>query len=185
MVNTLIWTFKCFLTCFLKQFFSCSEGGFFNAIMSFPDNYPLSPPTVRFTSEIWHPNGQYCFCKFEIPYISFSGELDLNIYNCCLSYSLSWWEGLHINSPSCWRWPKWLWACIWALESCPYGILFNSYDVLSLLKFPHVLMCKLLMFPLLYVTWHIYLHCTTISCDMLMQHHINQSPVNNYLHMMQ
>nr|GMC61736.1 ubiquitin-conjugating enzyme E2 7-like [Ipomoea batatas]GMC63733.1 ubiquitin-conjugating enzyme E2 7-like [Ipomoea batatas] len=33
------------------------EGGFFNAIMSFPQNYPNSPPTVRFTSEIWHPNG--------------------------------------------------------------------------------------------------------------------------------
>ncbi|GAV78663.1 UQ_con domain-containing protein [Cephalotus follicularis] len=33
-----------------------SEGGFFNAIMSFPSNYPLSPPTVKFTSDIWHPN---------------------------------------------------------------------------------------------------------------------------------
>ncbi|KAF2300390.1 hypothetical protein GH714_012853 [Hevea brasiliensis] len=30
--------------------------GFFNAIMSFPSNYPNSPPTVKFTSEIWHPN---------------------------------------------------------------------------------------------------------------------------------
>ncbi|KAG6763665.1 hypothetical protein POTOM_031098 [Populus tomentosa] len=36
------------------------EGGFFNAIMSFPKNYPNSPPTVRFTSEMWHPNGE-CF----------------------------------------------------------------------------------------------------------------------------
>jgi len=35
----------------------CSEGGFFNAIMTFPENYPNSPPKVRFTSEIWHPNG--------------------------------------------------------------------------------------------------------------------------------
>lgn len=34
-----------------------SEGGFFNAIMSFPSDYPNSPPTVRFTSEVWHPNG--------------------------------------------------------------------------------------------------------------------------------
>ncbi|XP_039043538.1 ubiquitin-conjugating enzyme E2 13-like [Hibiscus syriacus] len=32
------------------------EGGFFNAIMSFPHNYPNSPPTMKFTSEIWHPN---------------------------------------------------------------------------------------------------------------------------------
>lgn len=26
--------------------------------MSFPQNYPNSPPSVRFTSEMWHPNGQ-------------------------------------------------------------------------------------------------------------------------------
>nr|P25868.1 RecName: Full=Ubiquitin-conjugating enzyme E2 7; AltName: Full=E2 ubiquitin-conjugating enzyme 7; AltName: Full=Ubiquitin carrier protein 7; AltName: Full=Ubiquitin-protein ligase 7 [Triticum aestivum] len=32
------------------------DGGYFNAIMSFPQNYPNSPPTVRFTSEMWHPN---------------------------------------------------------------------------------------------------------------------------------
>jgi hypothetical protein len=36
----------------------CSDGGYFNAIMSFPQNYPNSPPSVRFTSEMWHPNGQ-------------------------------------------------------------------------------------------------------------------------------
>jgi ubiquitin-conjugating enzyme E2 G1 len=38
-----------------------SEGGFFNATMSFPQNYPVSPPTVRFTSEVWHPNGGWFF----------------------------------------------------------------------------------------------------------------------------
>uniref|UniRef100_A0A2P2L215 UBC core domain-containing protein n=1 Tax=Rhizophora mucronata TaxID=61149 RepID=A0A2P2L215_RHIMU len=27
--------------------------------MSFPSNYPNSPPTVKFTSEIWHPNGWF------------------------------------------------------------------------------------------------------------------------------
>ncbi len=37
----------------------CSEGGYFNAIMSFPPNYPNSPPSVRFTSDMWHPNGEY------------------------------------------------------------------------------------------------------------------------------
>jgi hypothetical protein len=35
----------------------CSEGGFFNARMTFPKDYPNSPPTCRFTSEMWHPNG--------------------------------------------------------------------------------------------------------------------------------
>ncbi|XP_039023548.1 ubiquitin-conjugating enzyme E2 E1-like [Hibiscus syriacus] len=32
------------------------EGEFFNAITSFPPNYPNSPPTVKFTTEIWNPN---------------------------------------------------------------------------------------------------------------------------------
>ncbi|EXB58132.1 Ubiquitin-conjugating enzyme E2 7 [Morus notabilis] len=47
------------------------EGGFFNAIMSFPANYPNSPPTVRFTSEIWHPNvysdGKVCISILHPP----------------------------------------------------------------------------------------------------------------------
>ncbi|KAB2080943.1 hypothetical protein ES319_A05G101000v1 [Gossypium barbadense] len=32
------------------------EGGFFNAIMSFPPDYPNSPPTMKFTTDVWHPN---------------------------------------------------------------------------------------------------------------------------------
>ncbi|KAH0928503.1 hypothetical protein HID58_014230 [Brassica napus] len=35
------------------------EGGFFNAIMTFPQDYPNKPPTVKFTSEVWHPNGAF------------------------------------------------------------------------------------------------------------------------------
>lgn len=33
------------------------EGGFFNAVLKFPKDYPQSPPECRFTSEMWHPNG--------------------------------------------------------------------------------------------------------------------------------
>ncbi|XP_057970879.1 ubiquitin-conjugating enzyme E2 7-like isoform X1 [Malania oleifera] len=47
------------------------DGGFFNAIMSFPPNYPNSPPSVRFTSEIWHPNvypdGRVCISILHPP----------------------------------------------------------------------------------------------------------------------
>ncbi|XP_044505809.1 ubiquitin-conjugating enzyme E2 7-like isoform X2 [Mangifera indica] len=47
------------------------EGGFFNAIMSFPSNYPNSPPTVKFTTEIWHPNvypdGRVCISILHPP----------------------------------------------------------------------------------------------------------------------
>lgn len=34
------------------------EGGFFNAILKFPPDYPQSPPDCRFTSAMWHPNGR-------------------------------------------------------------------------------------------------------------------------------
>lgn len=34
-----------------------SEGGFFNCILTFPKDYPNSPPEARFTSDMWHPNG--------------------------------------------------------------------------------------------------------------------------------
>lgn len=32
------------------------EGGTFQAVMSFPGDYPISPPTLRFVSDFWHPN---------------------------------------------------------------------------------------------------------------------------------
>ncbi|KAI5401845.1 Ubiquitin-conjugating enzyme E2 7 [Lathyrus oleraceus] len=39
--------------------YSLYDGGFFNAIMSFPPDYPQNPPKMKFTSEIWHPNVGY------------------------------------------------------------------------------------------------------------------------------
>lgn len=38
--------------------FIFSEGGFFNARMTFPKSYPQMPPKLQFISEIWHPNGK-------------------------------------------------------------------------------------------------------------------------------
>ncbi|KAG0352564.1 Ubiquitin-conjugating enzyme E2 7 [Podila minutissima] len=32
------------------------EGGFFRAIMTFPHDYPLMPPKLRFTTDMYHPN---------------------------------------------------------------------------------------------------------------------------------
>ncbi|KAG0368200.1 ubiquitin-conjugating enzyme/RWD-like protein [Gamsiella multidivaricata] len=32
------------------------EGGFFRAIMTFPPDYPLMPPKLKFTTEMYHPN---------------------------------------------------------------------------------------------------------------------------------
>ncbi|KAF3848915.1 hypothetical protein F7725_015412, partial [Dissostichus mawsoni] len=32
------------------------EGGFFKATLTFPRDYPLRPPKLKFVTEIWHPN---------------------------------------------------------------------------------------------------------------------------------
>ncbi len=37
------------------------EGGFFKAKLEFPRDFPNNPPTMTFTSEMWHPNG-LCLC---------------------------------------------------------------------------------------------------------------------------
>ncbi|KDN44582.1 hypothetical protein RSAG8_05347, partial [Rhizoctonia solani AG-8 WAC10335] len=47
------------------------EGGFFKARLSFPDNFPLYPPTMRFLTEMWHPNiypdGKVCISILHAP----------------------------------------------------------------------------------------------------------------------
>ncbi|XP_054871452.1 ubiquitin-conjugating enzyme E2 G2 isoform X3 [Amphiprion ocellaris] len=35
---------------------TCFEGGVFPAVLSFPSDYPLSPPKMRFTCDMFHPN---------------------------------------------------------------------------------------------------------------------------------
>uniref|UniRef100_A0A8C0BUK7 UBC core domain-containing protein n=1 Tax=Buteo japonicus TaxID=224669 RepID=A0A8C0BUK7_9AVES len=36
------------------------EGGVFKAHLTFPKDYPLRPPKMKFITEIWHPNGKKC-----------------------------------------------------------------------------------------------------------------------------
>lgn len=47
------------------------EGGVFCAKLKFPTDYPLSPPKMQFTSEIFHPNiypdGQVCISILHAP----------------------------------------------------------------------------------------------------------------------
>ncbi|KAJ8405354.1 hypothetical protein AAFF_G00318270 [Aldrovandia affinis] len=50
---------------------TCFEGGVFPAILSFPSDYPLSPPKMRFTCEMFHPNiypdGRVCISILHAP----------------------------------------------------------------------------------------------------------------------
>eukprot|EP01121_Diplochlamys_sp_Union-15-3_P000604 TRINITY_DN1051_c0_g2_i1.p1 TRINITY_DN1051_c0_g2~~TRINITY_DN1051_c0_g2_i1.p1 ORF type:complete len:170 (-),score=19.76 TRINITY_DN1051_c0_g2_i1:80-589(-) len=47
------------------------EGGMFNAILTFPPDYPNMPPKMRFTTSIWHPNvyenGEVCISILHPP----------------------------------------------------------------------------------------------------------------------
>ncbi|GMH38517.1 hypothetical protein BSKO_06401 [Bryopsis sp. KO-2023] len=47
------------------------EGGFFKCLLTFPKDYPNSPPSCRFTSEMWHPNvykdGRVCISILHNP----------------------------------------------------------------------------------------------------------------------
>ncbi|ORX91075.1 putative ubiquitin protein ligase [Basidiobolus meristosporus CBS 931.73] len=47
------------------------EGGFFTARMTFPTDYPLMPPKLRFITELWHPNvypdGEVCISILHPP----------------------------------------------------------------------------------------------------------------------
>jgi len=47
------------------------EGGFFNANIQFPKEYPNLPPTMKFTTDIWHPNvytdGKVCISILHPP----------------------------------------------------------------------------------------------------------------------
>jgi ubiquitin-conjugating enzyme E2 R len=56
------------------------EGGIFQLAMKFPPDYPMSPPTVTFVSDFWHPNvytdGKVCISILHPPGVDeMSGEL--------------------------------------------------------------------------------------------------------------
>ncbi|XP_006455870.1 hypothetical protein AGABI2DRAFT_195199 [Agaricus bisporus var. bisporus H97] len=47
------------------------EGGFFKSRLTFPQDYPLSPPKMKFITEMWHPNiyanGDVCISILHAP----------------------------------------------------------------------------------------------------------------------
>ncbi|XP_045034327.1 ubiquitin-conjugating enzyme E2 G2 isoform X2 [Daphnia magna] len=47
---------------------TCFEGGVFPAKLTFPTDYPLSPPKMQFTCEMFHPNnGRVCISILHAP----------------------------------------------------------------------------------------------------------------------
>ena len=50
---------------------SCSEGGIFKALLSFPENYPMQPPVMVFQTTMFHPNiypdGKVCISILHAP----------------------------------------------------------------------------------------------------------------------
>lgn len=75
-----------------------SEGGFFNARLTFPKDYPNSPPKCRFTSEMWHPNGLLMeISVLEFPFL-FGFDLTLSFHvQLSTVLSLCGWHCLHID----------------------------------------------------------------------------------------
>ncbi|KAI9791611.1 MAG: Ubiquitin-conjugating enzyme E2 7 [Peltula sp. TS41687] len=43
------------------------EGGIFPATLTFPKDYPLAPPTMKFECDMWHPNGVVCISILHPP----------------------------------------------------------------------------------------------------------------------
>mmetsp|Transcript_494 Transcript_494/g.614 ORF Transcript_494/g.614 Transcript_494/m.614 type:complete len:102 (+) Transcript_494:388-693(+) len=47
------------------------EGGIFKALLVFPPNYPMQPPSMTFQTRMWHPNiyedGRVCISILHTP----------------------------------------------------------------------------------------------------------------------
>lgn len=48
---------------------TCFEGGIFPAKLVFPVDYPLSPPKMQFTCDMFHPNGKITLLEPELLFI--------------------------------------------------------------------------------------------------------------------
>ncbi|KAM7067408.1 ubiquitin-conjugating enzyme E2 G1 isoform 2-T2 [Molossus nigricans] len=51
------------------------EGGVFKAHLTFPKDYPLRPPKMKFITEIWHPNGFWQFFLLHLNYLMCNSNL--------------------------------------------------------------------------------------------------------------
>ena len=66
------------------------EGGIFPAELKFPKDYPLMPPTMKFLSDIWHPNGS-CHCSVWRKDVVTDTEDSISEWSCLYLYPASSW----------------------------------------------------------------------------------------------
>ena len=56
------------------------EGGFFKAILTFPEDFPQNPPEMKFITQMWHPNiykdGKVCISILHPPGVDNMNELE-------------------------------------------------------------------------------------------------------------
>jgi len=68
LVNDNLFEWKCFIEGPKDTPF---QGGIFQALLTFPDDYPMMPPKMQFISEFWHPNvypdGKVCISILHEP----------------------------------------------------------------------------------------------------------------------
>ena len=65
------------------------ENGLFSAVLSFPKDYPLNPPQMRFTCDIFHPNGTTD--RFEI--------VSLTFFQCIKTAEFVYRSSIHRKAP--------------------------------------------------------------------------------------
>lgn len=94
-------------------------GGFFKAKLSFPSDYPMMPPKMKFETPIFHPNSE------------FWGSRRYGADTC----SLFGWQCLHIDITSSRGRQIWLWISKWEMvtstESRNHSIVCHIYAFFS------------------------------------------------------
>ena len=75
--------------CFTGPEDTIYEGGFFKAILTFPPDFPQSPPEMTFITEMWHPNiypdGKVCISILHNPGVDQFNEQEREIETCSWS----------------------------------------------------------------------------------------------------
>lgn len=80
---------------------TCFEGGVFPAKLVFPPDYPLSPPKMKFTCEMFHPNSNLIWIiivvRFNIYFQKFSSTVEFAYQFCTPQAMIQWATSYPLN----------------------------------------------------------------------------------------